>query len=317
MGGRVYDPLTGRFLSADPFVQAPDNLQSLNRYSYVLNNPLSYVDPSGYLFKDLTKAIKKAFGAVEDFFKDNWKVIAVAAITIVTATFGGPIVASLMGFAPGTFGAAVIGGATAGFAGGFSEVLLNGGSLSQAFSAGGKGALVGGLTGGAFFGIGEIFGHQVALGSGEHIAKVAGHGIVGGVSSKLQGEKFAHGFLSGAFTQAFAPTITEFFPENFAGRVVASAVVGGTAAELGGGKFANGAMTGAFSRLFNDEGGRQNSNDEDDDSRNGKKPWQVSKNRNLKPACTHWACKLLTLGELAIDLLSGSPSNERGKGPKR
>lgn len=42
MGGRVYDPLTGRFLSPDPFVQSPDNLQNLNRYSYVLNNPLSY-----------------------------------------------------------------------------------------------------------------------------------------------------------------------------------------------------------------------------------------------------------------------------------
>ncbi len=49
MNGRVYDPLLGRFLSADPFVQAPTNTQSPNRYSYVFNNPLSYTDPSGYL----------------------------------------------------------------------------------------------------------------------------------------------------------------------------------------------------------------------------------------------------------------------------
>ena len=48
MNGRVYDPLIGRFLSADPFVQFPSNLQSLNRYSYVLNNPMSYTDPSGF-----------------------------------------------------------------------------------------------------------------------------------------------------------------------------------------------------------------------------------------------------------------------------
>jgi len=50
MNGRVYDPAIGRFLSADPFVQAPENSQSFNRYSYVMNNPLSLVDPSGYIW---------------------------------------------------------------------------------------------------------------------------------------------------------------------------------------------------------------------------------------------------------------------------
>ena len=48
MGGRVYDPILGRFLSADPYVQSPYFSQSLNRYSYVFNNPLSFSDPSGY-----------------------------------------------------------------------------------------------------------------------------------------------------------------------------------------------------------------------------------------------------------------------------
>jgi hypothetical protein len=48
MNGRVYDPELGRFMSADPFVQAPYNSQSYNRYSYTFNNPLSYTDPSGY-----------------------------------------------------------------------------------------------------------------------------------------------------------------------------------------------------------------------------------------------------------------------------
>ena len=48
MNGRVYDPVLGRFLSADPYVQAPLFSQSYNRYSYVWNNPLSMVDPSGY-----------------------------------------------------------------------------------------------------------------------------------------------------------------------------------------------------------------------------------------------------------------------------
>jgi len=48
MNGRVYDPGLGRFLSADPHVTNPRNLQSYNRYSYVLNSPLNYIDPTGY-----------------------------------------------------------------------------------------------------------------------------------------------------------------------------------------------------------------------------------------------------------------------------
>jgi RHS repeat-associated protein len=56
MNGRVYDPKIGRFMSADPFVQSPMDSQSLNRYSYVWNNPLSATDPSGYF--SLRKSIK-------------------------------------------------------------------------------------------------------------------------------------------------------------------------------------------------------------------------------------------------------------------
>ncbi|MYM90379.1 hypothetical protein GTP91_24805 [Rugamonas sp. FT82W] len=48
MNGRVYDPTTGRFISADPNVPYPTNIQSYNRYSYVRNNPLVTLDPSGF-----------------------------------------------------------------------------------------------------------------------------------------------------------------------------------------------------------------------------------------------------------------------------
>ncbi|MBC7710691.1 MAG: RHS repeat-associated core domain-containing protein [Rhizobacter sp.] len=48
MNGRLYDPVIGRFLQADPIIQAPHNAQSHNRYSYVMNNPLSMSDPSGF-----------------------------------------------------------------------------------------------------------------------------------------------------------------------------------------------------------------------------------------------------------------------------
>lgn len=48
MGARYYDPLTGRFISPDTIVPDPENPQSLNRYAYCMNNPVSYVDPSGH-----------------------------------------------------------------------------------------------------------------------------------------------------------------------------------------------------------------------------------------------------------------------------
>ncbi len=50
MGGRIYDPVLNRFLQADPSIQSPQNVQNYNRFSYVLNNPLRYTDPSGYNF---------------------------------------------------------------------------------------------------------------------------------------------------------------------------------------------------------------------------------------------------------------------------
>jgi RHS repeat-associated protein len=60
MNGRVYDPAIGRFISADPFIQSSRDLQSYNRYSYVLNNPLSLTDPSGYFsFKKFWKSFKQ------------------------------------------------------------------------------------------------------------------------------------------------------------------------------------------------------------------------------------------------------------------
>jgi RHS repeat-associated protein len=47
-GGSSSYPQIGRFLSADTMIPDPFDSQSFNRYSYVLNNPLKYVDPTGH-----------------------------------------------------------------------------------------------------------------------------------------------------------------------------------------------------------------------------------------------------------------------------
>ncbi len=46
-GARYYNPVLGRFISPDTIVPDFRNPQALNRYSYVLNNPLYYNDPTG------------------------------------------------------------------------------------------------------------------------------------------------------------------------------------------------------------------------------------------------------------------------------
>lgn len=50
MNGRLYDPVLGRFLSPDNYVQMPNFSQSFNRYAYCINNPLKYKDPDGEWF---------------------------------------------------------------------------------------------------------------------------------------------------------------------------------------------------------------------------------------------------------------------------
>ena len=89
MNGRIYDPNLGRFLSPDPHIQSLANPQNLNRYSYVLNNPLSYTDPSGYFFKKLFKKLSR-------FLKKYSRAIAGIAITAFVPGFGGGFLSGLM-----------------------------------------------------------------------------------------------------------------------------------------------------------------------------------------------------------------------------
>ena len=48
MQSRYYHPTLGRWLSPDGIVPHPDNPQEFNRYTWVINNPIRYVDPDGH-----------------------------------------------------------------------------------------------------------------------------------------------------------------------------------------------------------------------------------------------------------------------------
>jgi hypothetical protein len=69
MNGRVYDYNLGRFMSVDPLIQSPTSTQSVNPYSYIMNNPLAGTDPTGYAAEEFDKKIqvdKKTESLVSD-----------------------------------------------------------------------------------------------------------------------------------------------------------------------------------------------------------------------------------------------------------
>lgn len=73
MNGRVYDQELGRFISADPLVQAPYETNSFNRYSYVWNNPLKFTDPTGFKIYEYSRHKEYSNGSGTRKRKDNGK----------------------------------------------------------------------------------------------------------------------------------------------------------------------------------------------------------------------------------------------------
>ena len=178
MNGRIYDPKLGRFLQADPIVQAPKNSQSLNRYSYVLNSPLSYTDPSGYFSPG--KFLKK------------WGPLIVA-IVVSYFTYGAasawawglmPSTAAGVATSGAYVGSAVIGGAAAGFVGGAI--------ISRSLTGAVKGAFAGALTGG----IAGYFGNTYSA------SRIAADSVAGGISAEIYGQKFKDGLLFAALVSS-------------------------------------------------------------------------------------------------------------------
>jgi len=70
MNGRVYDYNLGRFMSVDPLVHGGS--QGLNPYSYVMNNPLSGTDPTGYAPEKETIEVDKDTQVYTDSDGNNY-----------------------------------------------------------------------------------------------------------------------------------------------------------------------------------------------------------------------------------------------------
>lgn len=216
MDGRMYDPAVGRFISADPFIQSPDFTQSLNRYAYCINNPLSLIDPSGY-----------------SWFSKNWKTItaSIVGIAVSVVTLGSGT----------TLGAAIMAGAVGGAAGALTGALLNGANIGQIAKS---------TFMGAFWGAASSF-LNFASGDGTIWEQLFKHTFAQGWLEGVQGGNMFHGFMMGAVSGAGGYGINKVGMTKTL-KILSASIVSGTIDEIGGGKFANGAITGAFSFLFND-----------------------------------------------------------------
>jgi RHS repeat-associated protein len=249
MNGRIYDPGLGRFMSADPIIQGPGNLQSYNRYSYGWNSPLNGIDPSGYgWLKDRWNDVRGAGNSVLKLTFDVWHAIpghaaidryimnhqwAYTVASIAASYYGGPGGAALFSSyytyqATGDINAAVKAGA----------VSLG---TAMAFSAVGDMTTTPGSVEHGIFTEGTVNGP----------ANVLGHAVVGCASAAAGGGSCRSGAMAASVGSGF----TNYGPKTSSlgvpGNLAVQALLGGTASVLGGGKFANGAQTAAMGYLFN------------------------------------------------------------------
>jgi RHS repeat-associated protein len=199
MNGRLYDPINSRFLSPDRFIQKGDYSQNLNRYSYCLNNPLTYNDPTGNCW-----FLSAIIGFVTNYITTG----------ITTEHWGWEAIESgLIGAASGLVGysAGMVGNSFA------SQTL----GLSSSAS-GLVGSMVGGATSGAFSSLltGQNTGRGAAIGTGgaligavtsnldinnlfeEGAVNIVAGGVYGGYVSESMGGSFANGFKTGAISSA-------------------------------------------------------------------------------------------------------------------
>ena len=152
---RYYDPVLGRFISPDTFVQGPIDPQTLNRYAYVRNNPILYNDPSGNFF-GIGALIGAIVGAVSAGIQSGGDIGAI----LTGAVIGG--IAGEVGAQVGGFVAETVGSQFGNIAG---------------YAAGGlAGGAAAGATGSVLY---RLAGYNVDIGQG--IAAGAAGGLVGGV----------------------------------------------------------------------------------------------------------------------------------------
>jgi RHS repeat-associated protein len=235
MNGRIYDPLVGRMMSADPFIQAPSVLQSYNRYSYVMNNPLNLTDPSGYWS-----------WPHERLMRAGDRITAAGFIPLVGTGGARQVFNYLQGSGGYQLKSAALGYVSL-YCGPWASVCNGGlqGLLAKGYGASDSEAVKAGVN--AFVaselnalagGVGDYYGQY----GWQHYLAHAASGVIGlGATQATGGSSW-----------------------NAATRGIAVTLAGGVGSAAAGGSFANGARTAAYGYLFNalgDHGATQSNSD--------------------------------------------------------
>jgi hypothetical protein len=219
-------------MAADPDGGDAWDQQSFNRYSYVLNNPLSFTDPTGLHHKP-----SNGLGAA----------LISVAVAATLQEWLLPVVEGELAIASST----ALDTINAALAGGIGNFAGTGNLKSGLIGAGEALAFAGvhGIKSGL-----DFPDAPASYSPGQILASAGMHGFVGGLASIAGGGKFKSGFLAAAFSDA-AGGVDAGRDDTIgmqAANVAIHAITGGVGSILGGGKFANGAVTGTFGYLFND-----------------------------------------------------------------
>jgi len=207
---RLYDPVIGRFFSPDPFVQAPDFTQNYNRYSYCLNNPVMYSDPTGEVFgiDDLIAAA--TLGAIFNAFTQ----IVAGNVNGVGDFF----VAAGIGALAGVAGFAIGNGVNAAIAGGsFASGFVGSSTVSSTgFWAGAGTGAASGFASGFISGTGNSllaensFGQSLQNGWKEGLMGLGSGAVIGGICGGIDAAINHREFFTGNAKQY------DLFPANYA-----------------------------------------------------------------------------------------------------
>jgi len=197
MNGRLYDPLLGRFLSPDPYVQMPDFSQNYNRYSYCLNNPLKYTDPSGELFGiDDMFIVSAVIGIAKSMMdaayngQNIWKAGGISLLTSVASCalpYAANGIGNLLGHHLGSVGTEILRAGAHGLVSG-TYYTIQGGNFGVGFATGAFSSLAG--SGAAAFGLGSL-------------GTVASSTIMGALTSGIMGDNLLDGAMIGFNIGAF------------------------------------------------------------------------------------------------------------------
>lgn len=237
MNGRIFDPLIGRFMQPDPFIQDPSNLQNFNRYGYCFNSPLGCTDPTGMLSlsdlnpKRLLKGLEKG---IRRFARDEIGNL-LGNLGIGAASFlCGPYAPLCAGFGSAAW---------AGVAGADFDHALKAGLISGITVAGMK------EIGARYAGFG-----QEGATSASILKNTIAHAAFGCATGAAAGSGCRGGALAGLVSAGIANyghDIGIVMASDISVRYIQYAVIGGVASVAGGGRFDQGAITGAFGYLFN------------------------------------------------------------------